>query len=78
MTIGISGFRQDLETCVGIAQLSTLDGSPDGHPVLAAARADFLRWAAARRDEDHNATLYTIYRSGDVRTTNEVGADQAW
>lgn len=28
---------------------------------------------AARRDEDHNATLYTIYRTyGDVRTTDEV------
>jgi nicotinamidase-related amidase len=28
---------------------------------------------AARRDQDHNATLYTIYRSfGDVRTTDEV------
>jgi nicotinamidase-related amidase len=28
---------------------------------------------AARRDEDHNATLHTIYRSfGDVRTTAEV------
>jgi hypothetical protein len=28
---------------------------------------------AARRDRDHNATLYTVYRSfGDVRTTDEV------
>jgi nicotinamidase-related amidase len=28
---------------------------------------------AARRDEDHNAALYNIYRSfGDVRTTLEV------
>jgi hypothetical protein len=28
---------------------------------------------AARRDEDHNATLYTIYRTfGDVRATDEV------
>jgi transposase-like protein len=28
---------------------------------------------SARRDEDHNATLYTIYRTfGDVRTTDEV------
>lgn len=28
---------------------------------------------AARRDQDHNATLYTIYRSfGDVRPTDEV------
>ena len=28
---------------------------------------------AARRDEDHNATLYTIYRTyGDVRPTAEV------
>ncbi len=28
---------------------------------------------AARRDQDHNATLYTIYRTfGDVRTTEEV------
>ena len=37
---------------------------------------------AARRDEDHNATLYTIYRTfGDVRPTFEVleliaGADR--
>jgi nicotinamidase-related amidase len=28
---------------------------------------------AARRDQDHNATLYTVYRTfGDVRTTDEV------
>jgi hypothetical protein len=28
---------------------------------------------AARRDQDHNATLHTIYRSfGDVRTTADV------
>lgn len=28
---------------------------------------------AARRDEDHNASLYTVYRSfGDVRPTVEV------
>ncbi|MEE6179440.1 hypothetical protein [Mycobacterium sp. 050134] len=28
---------------------------------------------AARRDEDHKATLYTIYRTfGDVRTTTDV------
>jgi nicotinamidase-related amidase len=28
---------------------------------------------AARRDRDHNATLYTVYRTfGDVRTTDEV------
>ena len=28
---------------------------------------------AARRDEDHNATLHTVYRSfGDVRPTSEV------
>ncbi|WP_281167402.1 hypothetical protein [Catelliglobosispora koreensis] len=28
---------------------------------------------AARRDQDHNATLHTIYRTfGDVRTTGEV------
>jgi nicotinamidase-related amidase len=28
---------------------------------------------AARRDEDHNATLYTIYRTyGDVRPADEV------
>ena len=28
---------------------------------------------AARHDEDHNATLYTIYRTfGDVRSTSEV------
>ena len=28
---------------------------------------------AARRDEDHNAALHTVYRSfGDVRPTDEV------
>ncbi|HEX6354504.1 hypothetical protein [Actinophytocola sp.] len=28
---------------------------------------------AARRDEDHNATLHTIYRSfGDVRPTDDL------
>ncbi len=28
---------------------------------------------AARRDQDHNATLYTVYRSfGDVRPTADV------
>jgi hypothetical protein len=28
---------------------------------------------AARRDQDHNATLYTVYRSfGDVRSTGDV------
>ena len=28
---------------------------------------------SGRRDEDHNAALYTIYRTfGDVRTTDEV------
>jgi hypothetical protein len=28
---------------------------------------------SARRDEDHNATLYTVYRTfGDVRITDDV------
>jgi ureidoacrylate peracid hydrolase len=28
---------------------------------------------AARRNQDHNATLYTVYRTfGDVRSTDEV------
>ena len=36
---------------------------------------------AARRDRDHNATLYTVYRTfGDVRPTDEVLAllERSW
>lgn len=44
------------------------DASTLGYRVVMAADGN-----AARRDEDHNATLYTIYRSfGDVRPTAEI------
>jgi nicotinamidase-related amidase len=47
---------------------SARDASTLGYRVIMVADAN-----AARRDEDHNATLYTIYRTfGDVRTTDEV------
>lgn len=44
------------------------DAATLGYRVVFVADAN-----AARRDQDHNATLYTIYRTyGDVRTTDEV------
>lgn len=44
------------------------DASTQGLRVILAADA-----CAARRDEDHNATLYTVYRTyGDVRPANEI------
>ncbi|MYW07407.1 isochorismatase family protein [Streptomyces sp. SID2563] len=47
---------------------SARDAATAGLRVLMVADAN-----AARRDQDHNATLHTIYRSfGDVRTTNEI------
>ncbi|MEU4294909.1 isochorismatase family cysteine hydrolase [Kribbella sp. NPDC026596] len=47
---------------------SARDASTLGYRVLMVADAN-----AARRDEDLNATLYTVYRTfGDVRTTSEV------
>lgn len=47
---------------------SARDASTLGYRVLMVADAN-----AARRDEDHNATLYTVYRSfGDVRPTDDV------
>jgi nicotinamidase-related amidase len=47
---------------------SARDASTLGYRVIMVADAN-----AARRDEDHNATLYTIYRTfGDVRPTSEV------
>lgn len=47
---------------------SARDASTLGYRVIMAADAN-----AARRDEDHNATLYTVYRTfGDVRTTDEI------
>jgi len=47
---------------------SARDASTLGYRVIMIADAN-----SARRDEDHNATLYTIYRSfGDVRTTEDV------
>ncbi|MBM3548610.1 MAG: cysteine hydrolase [Alphaproteobacteria bacterium] len=47
---------------------SARDANAGGFRVIFLADAN-----AARRDQDHNATLYTIYRSfGDVRTTAEV------
>ena len=47
---------------------SARDASTLGYRVIMLADAN-----AARRDQDHNATLYTIYRTfGDVRTTDEV------
>ncbi|MEV0195910.1 isochorismatase family cysteine hydrolase [Nonomuraea sp. NPDC050691] len=47
---------------------SARDASTLGYRVIMVADAN-----AARRDEDHNATLHTIYRTfGDVRTTGEV------
>jgi nicotinamidase-related amidase len=49
-------------------EASARDASTVGHRVIMVADAN-----SARRDEDHNATLYTIYRTfGDVRTTDEV------
>ncbi len=47
---------------------SARDASTLGYRVVLVADAN-----AARRDEDHNATLHTVYRSfGDVRPTSEV------
>jgi nicotinamidase-related amidase len=47
---------------------SARDASTLGYRVIMVADAN-----AARRDQDHNATLHTIYRSfGDVRPTGEV------
>ncbi len=47
---------------------SARDASTLGFRVIMVADAN-----AARGDQDHNATLYTIYRSfGDVRPTSEV------
>lgn len=47
---------------------SARDASILGYRVIMIADAN-----AARRDQDHNATLYTIYRTfGDVRSTAEV------
>jgi nicotinamidase-related amidase len=47
---------------------SARDASTLGYRVIMVADAN-----AARRDQDHNATLHTIYRSfGDVRSTAEV------
>ncbi|WP_433291041.1 isochorismatase family protein [Actinoplanes sp. CA-030573] len=49
-------------------EASARDASTLGYRVIMLADGN-----AARRDEDHNATLYTIYRTyGDVRTTDEV------
>lgn len=55
---------------------SARDAATLGYRVIMVADAN-----AARRDQDHNAALHTIYRSfGDVRTTDEVigliGADR--
>jgi len=47
---------------------SARDASTLGYRVIMVADAN-----AARRDQDHNATLYTIYRTfGDVRPTAEL------
>ena len=47
---------------------SARDACTLGYRVVLVADAN-----AARRDEDHNAALYTVYRSfGDVRPTSEV------
>ncbi|MGW4461824.1 isochorismatase family protein [Micromonospora sp. NPDC004704] len=47
---------------------SARDASTLGYRVIMVADAN-----AARRDEDHNATLHTIYRTfGDVRSTDDV------
>jgi nicotinamidase-related amidase len=47
---------------------SARDASTLGYRVIMVADAN-----AARRDQDHNATLYTIYRTfGDVRSTADV------
>jgi nicotinamidase-related amidase len=47
---------------------SARDASTLGYRVVMVADAN-----AARRDEDHNAALYTIYRTfGDVRPTDDV------
>ncbi|MET3423267.1 nicotinamidase-related amidase [Actinoplanes tereljensis] len=49
-------------------EASARDASTLGYRVVMVADAN-----AARRDEDHNNTLYTIYRTyGDVRTTDDV------
>lgn len=49
-------------------EASARDASTLGYRVIMVADAN-----AARRDQDHNATLYTIYRTyGDVRPTQEV------
>ena len=47
---------------------SARDASTLGYRVILVADAN-----AARRDEDHNATLYTVYRTfDDVRSTRDV------
>lgn len=47
---------------------SARDAATLGYRVVMVADAN-----AARRDADHNAALYTIYRTfGDVRPTSEI------
>jgi nicotinamidase-related amidase len=49
---------------------SARDASTRGYRVVMVADAN-----AARRDQDHNATLHVVYRTfGDVRSTDEVVA----
>src|SRR4029453_18494606 len=49
-------------------EASARDASTIGFRVIMVADAN-----SARRDQDHNATLYTIYRTyGDVRPTSDV------
>ncbi|GAB2585727.1 hydrolase [Paractinoplanes abujensis] len=50
------------------SEASARDASTLGYRVIFVADGN-----SARRDEDHNATLYTIYRTyGDVRSTDDV------
>lgn len=50
------------------SEASARDASTLGYRVIFVADGN-----SARRDEDHNSTLYTIYRTyGDVRTTDDV------
>jgi Isochorismatase family len=57
--------RPVLSVC---CESSARDASTLGYRVIMVADAN-----AARRDQDHNATLYTIYRTfGDVRSAVDV------
>jgi hypothetical protein len=71
-------YRLRPHTCTGTDRFrpSNPDNSPATSPPTRTLGLRVIMVAdanAARRDEDHNATLHTIYRTfGDVRPTSDV------